>query len=142
MKKATCITLLCVVALASCHPPDDDPPPPYQVVHLNYSIEDGLWSYADQDYFFVISDSTTFDNSTGTLIVTTPYPLDATYCEITGTNCPTPITGATWDIVHLPSGRWRLAIQLPAATVACIHDQALWDDDYWSFDFRIRAAPP
>lgn len=142
MKKATCTILLCLVALAACRRSDDELPPPYQTVHLNYSIEDGLWSYADEDYYFVISDSTTFDDSTGTLIVTTPYPLDPAYCEIVGTNCPSPINEVAWSIGQLPAGRWQLVIRLPAATVACIQNQVLWDDDYWSFDFRIRAAPP
>lgn len=141
MKTASCTTLLCAVVLAACHP-DNDHAPPYQTIQLNYSIEDGLWSYADHDYFFVLSDTTTFDDSTGLLMVTTPYALDPAYCEITGTNCPAPITGAVWDIAQLPSGRWRLAIQLPVTTVACIQNKALWDDDYWSFDFRIHAVPP
>lgn len=141
MQKSTSILLLCFLALANCHPPPDDPPP-FQTIQLNYSIEDGLWAYAQPDRFFVLTDQTTFDDSTGLLCITTPYPLDSTYCEIIGTNCPSPITAATWNIHQAQSGHWQLIIQLPAATVACIQDHLLWDDDYWSFDFRIRVLPP
>lgn len=134
--------LLCIFALTACQRPDDELPMSYQTIQLNYSIEDGLWSYAAEDRFFVTSDATTFDDSTGILSVTTSYPLDPTYCEIVGTNCPSPITEAIWYIEQLPSGQWRLTIQLPATTVTYIQDKSLWDDDYWSFDFRIRAVAP
>ncbi|MEO6037134.1 MAG: hypothetical protein ABIQ93_01895 [Saprospiraceae bacterium] len=140
MKKANLIGTV-LLALAACHQRNDDPPP-YQIIHLNYSIEDGLWTYAAADYFFILDDSITFNDSTGLLLITTPHALDSTYLEITGTNCPTPITTATWTIDQPTPDRWRLALQLPPATLACLQDRSLWDDDYWSFDFRIRVLPP
>ena len=140
MKNSPYTNLLFVAALAACHRPAADPLL-YQTLHLNYSIEDGLWSYDDTDYFFILSDVTTFDDSSGTLQLTTPYPLDSTYCEINGTNCPTPITQFTWSIGQLQPGQWQLTIQLSASTVACIQEQSLWDNDYWWFDFSIRVLP-
>ena len=142
MKKSIYFILLCVVTLAACQRPDDELPTVYQTLHLNYSQEDGLWSYAAEDYFFVTSDVTTFDESTGVLRVVTSFPIDPSYCEIVGTNCPSPITDAKWKIEQLSSDQWQLTIQLPATTISAIQDKSLWDDDYWSFDFRIRVVGP
>lgn len=142
MKQAIYFILSSVVTLTACHRPEDDRPMSYQTLQLNYSAEDGLWSYEDEDRFFVTSDITSFDESTGILNVITDYPLDPGYCEIVGTNCPVPITDANWSIQQLPSSQWQLTIQLPAATMSAIQDKSLWDEDYWSFDFRIRVLKP
>ena len=64
MPKTTCIIFLGFVTLAACHR-QEEAPLPFQLVHLNYSTEDGLWAYAPEAYFFILDDSTTFDDSTG-----------------------------------------------------------------------------
>ncbi|MEO6038014.1 MAG: hypothetical protein ABIQ93_06330 [Saprospiraceae bacterium] len=142
MKSILFLSFLEIFLLSACCRSNDESPLPFQIVHLNYSIEDGLWTYYPEDYFFILDDSTVFDDSTGILLIKTPHPLDANYLEITGTNCSSPIITATWTIDQLSPDQWRLSIQLPAATIACLQDQLLWGNDYWSFDFRLRVLPP